>query len=65
MACSVTGVGEHIMRALLAKACAARMLDTEVSVQEACTAALLEGILRVTTLWHSPRNSAFDEVPQI
>lgn len=47
MACSVTGVGEHITRALLARACAERMLDTGVSVQEALTAALLDGILGV------------------
>lgn len=47
VACSVTGVGEHITRALLARACAERMLDTQVSVQEALSAALHQGILGV------------------
>jgi len=47
VACSVTGVGEHVMRALLARACADRMLDREVSVADACSRAIEEGILKV------------------
>ncbi len=47
MACSVTGVGEHVMRALLARACADRMLDRDMSVADACSRAIEEGILQV------------------
>ena len=47
VACSVTGVGEHIARALLARACAEGMLDMGLPVREACATALLQGILQV------------------
>ena len=50
MACSVTGVGEHVMRALLAQQCAERMLDRDVSVADACSRAIGEGILQVRTI---------------
>ena len=46
MACSVTGVGEHVMRALLARDCADRMADRDVSVADACSRAIEDGILR-------------------
>ena len=36
VACSVSGVGEMIVRANLAKACFNQMLDPEQSVDEAC-----------------------------
>lgn len=36
MACSVTGVGEMIMKASLAKECCSSMLDVDSSVDEAC-----------------------------
>ena len=54
VACSVTGVGEHVMRALLARDCAQRMLDRDVSVADACSRAIEEGILKARPggRWH-------------
>ena len=47
VACSVTGVGEHIMRAGLARDAARRIIPGDVNSDDACAAALQDGILEV------------------
>ena len=53
VACSITGVGEHVMRALLARDCADRLVDREVSVADACSRAIEESILQAR--WGPPQ----------
>ena len=45
MACSITGVGENIMRAALARSVSDRILDAAGLPDEACSAAIRELIL--------------------
>ena len=50
MGCSVSGVGEAIIRAGLARAAAAEAADVGTDLDAACSAALEEGILQVNLL---------------
>ena len=47
VACSVSGVGEVIMRACLAKECCQRMLHQNLSVDEACSQVMQETTMQV------------------
>ena len=47
VACSVTGVGEHIMRAGLAQDAARRIIPGDANSDDACAATLQGGILEV------------------
>lgn len=47
VACSVSGVGEVIMRACLAKECCQRMLNQTLSVDEACSQVMQETTMQV------------------
>ena len=47
VACSVSGVGEAIIRANLARACCQLMLDAGLSVESACEQAVRSSILKV------------------
>ena len=47
VACSVSGVGEAIIRANLARACCQLMLDAGLSVESACEQAMRSSILKV------------------
>ena len=49
VACSVSGVGEVIMRACLAKECCQRMLHQNLSVDEACSQVMQETTMQVLT----------------
>ena len=50
VACSVSGVGEVIMRACLAKECCQRMLNQTLSVDEACSQVMQETTMQVFLL---------------
>ena len=47
VACSVSGVGEVIMRACLAKECCKRMLNQSLSVDEACSQVMHTSTMQV------------------
>ena len=47
VACSVSGVGEVIIRACLAKECCQRMFNLDLPVDEACSQVMQESTMQV------------------
>ncbi len=47
VACSVSGVGEVIIRACLAKECCHRMVNLDLPVDEACSQVMQESTIQV------------------
>lgn len=47
VACSVSGVGEVIIRACLAKECCHRMFNLDLPVDEACSQVMQESTMQV------------------